>query len=36
MTAIAPPLLDDAGDLSTLRAKGADPDQLFADFAGWA
>jgi superfamily II RNA helicase len=36
MTAIAPPLLDDAGALSTLRAKGADPDQLFADFAGWA
>ena len=36
MTAIAPPLLDDAADLSALRARGADPDQLFADFAAWA
>lgn len=30
------PLLDDPGDLSTLRAKGADPDELFASFAAWA
>src|ERR687889_1785120 len=37
MTATAPlPLLDDPADLTTLRAKGADPDQLFADFAAWA
>ena len=32
----APPLLDDAGDLSALRAQGADPDELFASFAEWA
>ncbi|WP_163795775.1 DEAD/DEAH box helicase [Mycolicibacterium sediminis] len=32
----ATPLLDDAGDLSGLRAAGADPDELFATFAGWA
>src|SRR5258705_7527730 len=36
MTGIAPPLLDDPGDLSALRAKGADPDELFASFAAWA
>ena len=30
------PLLDDPGDLSALRAKGADPDELFASFAAWA
>jgi superfamily II RNA helicase len=36
MTAIAPPLLDDAADLTALRAKGDDADQLFADFAAWA
>ncbi|MCW2532865.1 MAG: Helicase conserved C-terminal protein, partial [Blastococcus sp.] len=36
MTAIAPPLLDDHDDLSALRAKGADPDELFASFAEWA
>jgi len=36
MTATAPPLLDDAADLAALRAKGDDPDQLFADFAAWA
>src|SRR6476660_7467694 len=30
------PLLDDSGDLSALRAKGDDPDQLFTDFAAWA
>jgi superfamily II RNA helicase len=32
----APPLLDDAADLSALRARGADPDELFASFAEWA
>ena len=32
----APPLLDDPGDLSALRAKGADADELFASFAAWA
>src|SRR4051812_34894997 len=37
MTALtAPPLLDDPGDLSALRARGADPDQLFSTFAEWA
>ena len=36
MTAIASPLLDDPSDLSALRAKGADPDELFASFAVWA
>lgn len=36
MTAIAPALLDDPSDLSALRAKGADPDGLFASFAAWA
>ena len=35
MTA-APALLDDPSDLSALRAKGADPDELFASFAAWA
>ena len=30
------PLLDDAADLTSLRAKGADPDELFASFAEWA
>lgn len=35
-TTVAPPLLDDADDLTALRAKGADPDELFADFAAWA
>src|SRR5262245_8820133 len=30
------PLLDDSGDLAALRAKGADPDELFASFAAWA
>jgi hypothetical protein len=34
MTAQA--LLDDPSDLSALRANGADPDELFASFAGWA
>ncbi|MEE6165752.1 MULTISPECIES: DEAD/DEAH box helicase [unclassified Mycolicibacterium] len=29
-------LLDDPGDLSGLRAKSADPDTLFTDFAAWA
>jgi superfamily II RNA helicase len=32
----APPLVDDASDLSALRARGADPDELFASFAQWA
>ncbi len=36
MTAATPALLDDPGDLSALRAKGADPDELFASFAAWA
>jgi hypothetical protein len=31
-----PALLDDPGDLSALRARGADPDELFASFAAWA
>ena len=30
------PLLDDAADLSVLRANGADPDDLFASFAAWS
>ena len=29
-------LLDDPADLSALRAKGADPDELLASFAEWA
>ncbi|MDH6195495.1 superfamily II RNA helicase [Mycobacterium frederiksbergense] len=33
---LPPPLLDDPSDLSDLRAKGADADTLFADFATWA
>jgi hypothetical protein len=32
----APPLLDDTADLTALRGRGADPDQLFTDFAAWA
>ncbi|MGY1821873.1 DEAD/DEAH box helicase [Geodermatophilus sp. SYSU D00079] len=36
MTATAPPLLDDPGDLAALRARGADPDELFTSFAAWA
>ena len=36
MTGIPAPLLDDASDLSALRATGADPDELFAAFAAWA
>lgn len=32
----AAPLLDDPSDLSALRARGADPDELFAAFAAWA
>ena len=35
-TTVAPPLLDDVADLTALRARGADPDALFADFAAWA
>src|SRR5687768_18429905 len=30
------PLLDDAAALTALRARGADPDELFASFAEWA
>ncbi|GAB3302686.1 DEAD/DEAH box helicase [Geodermatophilus aquaeductus] len=30
------PLLDDPGDLSALRARGSDPDELFTAFAAWA
>src|ERR1041384_676576 len=36
MATIASPLLDDPGDLSALRASGADADELFASFAAWA
>src|SRR4051795_9121047 len=37
MTAtVAPPLLDDPTDLTALRARGADPDELFTSFAAWA
>src|SRR5215208_2521370 len=36
MSATVAPLLDDPGDLSALRAKGADADDLFASFAAWA
>jgi Domain of unknown function (DUF3516)/DEAD/DEAH box helicase/Helicase conserved C-terminal domain len=36
MSATAAPLLDDPGDLSALRAKGGDVDELFASFAAWA
>src|SRR3954452_16873472 len=32
----APALLDEPGDLSALRALGADPDELFTSFAVWA
>ena len=32
----SPALLDDPGDLSALRAKGADADELFTSFAAWA
>jgi superfamily II RNA helicase len=35
-TAMSPPLLDDADDLTALRATGADPDELFTSFAAWA
>ncbi|MFS0896734.1 DEAD/DEAH box helicase [Mycolicibacterium litorale] len=30
------PLLDDPSDLSPLRARGTDPDELFTSFAAWA
>ena len=37
MTATLPlPLLDDPSDLTALRARGADPDELFESFASWA
>ncbi|HEV7212796.1 MAG TPA: DEAD/DEAH box helicase, partial [Blastococcus sp.] len=32
----ATPLIPDPGDLSSLRARGGDPDDLFASFAAWA
>ena len=35
-SSLATPLLDDAADLTALRARGADPDELFASFAEWA
>ncbi|PWW24515.1 helicase-like protein [Geodermatophilus normandii] len=36
-TGTAPlPLLDDPGDLTALRARGSDPDDLFTSFAAWA
>ncbi|MGH3644408.1 MAG: DEAD/DEAH box helicase [Mycobacterium sp.] len=34
--AATPALLDDPSDLSALRAKGADADELFTSFAAWA
>ncbi|WP_313674200.1 DUF3516 domain-containing protein [Mycolicibacterium sp.] len=36
MSTDSPTLLADPGDLSALRAEGADPDALFASFAAWA
>lgn len=36
MSATAAPLLDDPDDLSALRAKGGDADELFASFGAWA
>ncbi|AGB24350.1 superfamily II RNA helicase [Mycobacterium sp. JS623] len=36
MSTTAASLLDDPGDLSELRAKGGDADELFASFAAWA
>src|SRR5215208_427251 len=36
MSATVAPLLDDPGDLSALRARGADADDLYASFAAWA
>ncbi|MGV1089391.1 MAG: DEAD/DEAH box helicase, partial [Mycobacterium sp.] len=36
MTTDSPALLDDPADLSALRAKAADADELFASFAAWA
>jgi superfamily II RNA helicase len=35
-TTTPPPLLDDPADLTALRARGDDPDELFAAFAAWA
>jgi hypothetical protein len=32
----APALLDDPSDLTALRAKGGDADDLYASFAAWA
>jgi superfamily II RNA helicase len=31
-----PALIEDPGDLTTVRALGADPDEVFASFAAWA
>jgi superfamily II RNA helicase len=36
MPATPASLLEDPADLSALRAKGGDPDELFASFAAWA
>src|SRR3954471_7151641 len=36
MSSTPPALLDDPSDLSALRAKGDDADELFASFAAWA
>lgn len=36
VTTDSPALLDDPADLSALRAKAADADELFASFAAWA
>src|SRR3954462_6283257 len=37
MTVTTPlPLLDDPADLTSLRARGTDPDELFESFATWA
>ena len=36
MSTDSPALIDDPADLSALRATAADPDELFASFAGWA
>src|SRR5881409_2995062 len=36
MSSTAAPLLDDPTDLSALRAKGGDADELFSSFAAWA
>jgi superfamily II RNA helicase len=35
-TTVAPPLLEDPADLTSLRGLGGDPDALFARFSEWA